>query len=390
MQVRIRSLPIAALAVAALLGLYGTAPAWAGDGGEDAGTVQSFLDGVCSFIMPNQTPCPQLPTVSQGILEIAGLFNARPEAVRAGQNVPGGAVYAGNVATLAPVALASLTPLAFKGAMTSRGQATATQLYDPAANSFFYAVTTLGSVGGNSQPQTLNLFYDYLLRTVPVFIKGQTVAKLSLPLAVLNSSNGSERFVCGALGCPASEATLHISASCTGGAACLTGTVSGDFAGTGTQQIYQAADLGVTFSAAFGASPISKLPHATFAVQVPLVVTPANDAPYFAFNLIPDKAVFLVPQTGFPTPKLGSGTSVGIPPYAAPPCASTAGTACPTSTTPPPSSYGFCASFSNNFTGPIGNPAPAVAAFVQIGTDGEALASTPLAGTGASLAECPF
>lgn len=389
MHFRIRFLPIAALAAAALLSLGRAAPAWAGDGGEDAGTVQSFLDTVCSFITPNQTPCPQLPTVSQGILEIAGLFNARPEAVRAGQNVPGGAVYAGNVATLPPVALASLTPLAFKGALTSRATATPTQLYDPAANSFFYAVTTLGSVGGVSQPQTFNLFYDYLLRTVPVFIKGQTVAKLSLPLAVLDS-NGNERFVCGALGCPASEATLQITATCTGGPACLTGTVSGDFAGTGTQQTYQAADLGVTFSAAFGASAISKLPHATFAVQAPLVVTPANDPAYFGFNLIADKMVFLNPQTGFPTPKLGSGTSVGIPPYAAPPCASSAGTACPTTTPPPPSAYGFCASFSNNFTGPIGNPAPAVAAFVQIGVDGETLASTPLPGTGATLAECPF
>ncbi len=123
MQVRIRSLPIAALAVLAALCLFRIEPAWAGDGGEDAGTVQSFLDGVCSFV--GQSPCPQLPTVSQGMLEIAGLFNARPEAVRAGQGVPGGAVYAGNVATEPPAALASLTPLAFKGAMTSRGQAIA-------------------------------------------------------------------------------------------------------------------------------------------------------------------------------------------------------------------------------------------------------------------------
>ncbi len=85
---------------------------------------------------------------------------------------------------------------------------------------------------------------------MPVFIKGQTVAKISLPLTVL-LGNGSERFVCGALGCPASEATLLISATCTGGPACLAGTVSGDFAGSGTQQTYKAADLGVTFSAAY-------------------------------------------------------------------------------------------------------------------------------------------
>ncbi|MGH7031023.1 MAG: hypothetical protein ACREE9_03140 [Stellaceae bacterium] len=392
MQVRIRSLPIAALAVLAALCLFRIEPAWAGDGGEDAGNVQSFLDLVCSAV--GLSPCPQLPTISQGVLEIAGLLDARPEAVRAGQNVPGRAVYAGNVATEPPVTLASLTPLAFKGAMTSRGQATVTQLYNPAANSFFYAVATLGSVGGDLQPLTLNLYYDYLLRTVPVFIKGQTVAKISLPLAVL-SSNGSEHFVCGALGCPASEAILQISATCTGGPACLTGTVSGDFAGSGTQHTYKAADLGVGFSAAFGATPNSRLPHATFAVHAPLIVTAANDAPYSAFNNIANKTVFGADQTGFSAPVLGTGVSIGIPPYAAAPCASLAGTACPTPTTTPPtpappSSYGFCASFSNNFTGPIGNPAPAVAAFVQIGTDGEALASAPLAATGASLAECPF
>jgi hypothetical protein len=386
MHVRIRSSSVAALVLAAALCCYRAGPAWAGGGGEDAGTVQTFLNSVCSFV--GQNPCPQLPTVSQGVLEIAGLLNARPEAVRAGQGVPGSAVNAGNVTVSPPASLASLTPLAFIGAMTSRETATATQLYDPTANSFFYAVTTLGTVEGTSQPQTLNLFYDYLLRTVPVFIKGQTVAKISLPLTVL-ISNGSERFVCGAQGCPASEATLTITATCTGGPTCLAGTISGDFAGSGTQQSYPAADLGVAFSETFGASPISKLPHATFAVQVPLIVTAANDAPYFAFNDIANKTVFEADDTGFPAPVLGAGVSVGVPPYAAPPCSSSAGTAC---SSPPPtsSSYGFCASFSNNFTGPVGNPAPAVAAFVQIGTDGEALVSTPLPGTGATLAECPF
>jgi hypothetical protein len=386
MHVGIRPSSAVALVVVLALCLSRVAPAFAGDGGEDAGTVQSFLNSVCSFV--GQSPCPQLPTVSQGVLELAGLLNARPEAVRAGQDVPGSAVYAGNVTVSPPPSLASLTPIAFKAAMTSSEMATPTQLYDPAADSFFYAVTTLGTVSGFSQPQTLNLYYDYLLRTVPVFIKGQTVAKISLPLTVL-TSNGSERFVCGALGCPASEATLLITAACTGGPTCLAGTVSGDFAGSGTQQTYPAADLGVTFGETFGASPISKLPHATFAVQVPLIVTAANDAPYFAFNDIADETVFEADDTGFPAPVLGAGASVGVPPYAAPPCASSSGTACPS---PPPTSsvYGFCASFSNNYTGPVGNPAPAVAAFVQIGTDGEALATTPLPGTGATLAECPF
>jgi hypothetical protein len=384
MRAHPRFLPVAVVAVLATLSLYAAEPAWAGGGGEDAGTVQSFLNMVCADI--GQSPCPQLPTVTQGVLELAGLLDARPEAIRYDQDVPGTAIFAGNTLAQSPVAQAGLTPLAFIGAQTSRGQATPTQLYDPAANSFFFAVTTLGTGTGTLQPENLNLFYDYQLRTIPVFIKGQTVAKISLPLVVLNSS-GSERFVCGALGCPASEAMLQISASCTGGAACLSGNISGDFAGSGTQQTYKAADLGVTFNATFGASPVSKLPHATFAVQVPLVVTPANDAPYFNADPITGQATFTAPQLGYSTPVLGSGASVGIPPYAAPPCP---GASCPSTTPPPPSAFGFCASFSNNFTGPIANPAPAVAAFVQLGIDGETLASAPLPSPGLDLPECPF
>ena len=387
MHFRIRF--VAILAVAAALSIARVEPATAGDGGEDAGTVQSFLNSVCGVF--GVSPCPQLPTVSQGILELAGLLNARPEALRAAQAVPGSAVYAGNVAIAAPVTLANLAPLAFDGAMTSRGSATPTQLYDPRADSFFYAVVTLGMVDGNSQPQTLNLVYDYLARTVPAFVKGETVAKISLPLAVLRSggSEPGELFVCGAQGCPASEAVLRITATCTGRPTCLSGTVSGDFAGSGTQQTYKAADVGVTFRATFGKSPVSKHPHEILTVQVPLIVTNATDSYYFQFNNIANKFVFEADDIGFPASVLGSGASVGIPPYAAPPCSNSVGTACPS---PPPASstYGFCASFANDVTGPIGNPAPAVAAFVQIGTDGEALASTPLPGTGATLAECPF
>ena len=384
MRVPLHSSPISRLLILGVVWLCATGQARAGGGGEDAGTVQTFLDSICSAV--GQAPCPQLPTASQGILEIAALFNARPEAVRAGQNVSGSAVYAGNVLAQSPVSQASLLPLAFNGARTSRGDAIPTQLYDPAATSFFYAVTTPGTVEGFSQPQTLNLFYDYLLRTVPIFVRGQTVAKISLPLVVLNSSGG-EHFVCGPAGCPASEAMLQIKAICTGGPVCLAGNVSGDFAGLGTQQSYKASDIGITFSVTYGSSPISKLPHATFAVQVPLVVTGVNDPAYFAFNDIANTTLFTADQIGHVAPVLGAGNSVGIPPYAAPPCV---GATCPSTTPPPPSTFGFCASFSNNFTGPIGNPAPAVGAFVTLGTDGETLASAPLPSTAPAQPRCPF
>ena len=399
MHIPAKSLTTYRLAGAAVaLWLCGIGSAWAGDGGADAGTVQSFLDTTCGNIaaiflppQPVQTPCPQLPTVSQGVLEIAALLNARPEAIRSYQNVQGSAIYAGNTLIPSPpVAWSGVTPLAFIGALTSGGQATPTQLYDPKANSYFYAVATVDPV--TQQPGTLNLLYDYLLRTVPVFIKGQTVAKISLPLAVLRA-DGSELAVCGTLGCPASVATLTIKATCTGGPACLTGKVTGDFAGTGTPASYNAKDLGISFTATFGKSSVSTLPHASFAVQVPLVVTNANDPAFFGFSWITGNQTFSGDETGHPAPVLGAGVSVGIPPYAAPLCANPAGTACPAPPAPPPpSTYGFCASFSNNFTGPIGNPAPAVAAFVQLITDGETLASTPLLPlpTGSVPASCPF
>jgi hypothetical protein len=399
MHIRTKSLTTYRLAGAAFaVWLCGIGWAWAGDGGADAGTVQGFLTETCGNIasifspaQPVQTPCPQLPTVSQGVLEIAALLNARPEAIRSYQNVQGSAIYAGNpVIPSPPVVWSSVTPLAFIGAPTSKGQATPTQLNDPKADSYFYAVATLDPV--SQQPGTLNLLYDYLLRTVPVFIKGQTVAKISLPLAVLRP-DGSELAVCGALGCPASVATLTIKATCTGGPACLTGYVTGDFAGTGTLATYKANDVGISFTASFGKSPISALPHASFAVQVPLVVTNANEPAYFGFSWITGNETFSSDETGASTPVLGAGVSVGIPPYAAPLCANPAGTACPTPPAPPPpSTYGFCASFSNNFTGPIGNPAPAVAAYVQLVTDGETLASTPLLPLppGSVPASCPF
>jgi hypothetical protein len=400
MHIPAKSLRISRLAGAVVaLWLCGIGSAWAGDGGADAGTVQSILNSVCGNLGLNvggtTSPfCPQFPTVSQGVLEIAALLNLRPEAARVDVAVPGTAVYAGNTLAQSPVTLSSLTPLAFVGASTSAGQTTPTQVYDPKANSFFYAVTTPGAVGGVSQPQTLNLFYDYLLRTTPTFVAGQVVAKISLPLVVLKP-DGSELAVCGAQGCPASTATLTITATCASGPSCLKGDVSGDFNGAGAQQNYNAADLGVTFSAAFGKSPLSSLPHATFAVQVPLVVTNANDPPYFNgfLNPITSAPAFSNDQVGHVARVLGLGISVGIPPYAAPLCANTAGKACPAAPAPPPlSTYGFCASFSNNFTGPIGKPAPAVAAFVQIAIDGETLASTPLLPLppGSVPSSCPF
>jgi hypothetical protein len=205
---------------------------------------------------------------------------------------------------------------------------------------------------------------------------------------VILQADGKERAVCGSKGCPASVATLNVTASCTGGATCLKGEVVGDF-GTGVLS-YRAEDLGITVTATFGKSAISPLPHATFIVQVPLVVTVKNDQPYFSSlnNPVTGTATFASDQVGNALPGV-PGTFIGIPPYAAPACAGPAGTECPDE--PPQATFGYCASFSNNFTGPFANPAPAVAAFIQLATNGETLISAPLPPIEEAPAPvCPF
>src|SRR5437763_13376569 len=69
-------------------------PAKAGDGGEDFGTLQSFIGaadgstGLCQIVGMN--PCPQLPTLIQAVLQYAGLTNAPAEMVRSTFFVPEG------------------------------------------------------------------------------------------------------------------------------------------------------------------------------------------------------------------------------------------------------------------------------------------------------------
>src|SRR5215469_4694857 len=164
--------------------------AWAGGGGLDAATLQSTLNDLCSFL--KMTSCPQLPTASQLVLEIAGLETAPPDVVRFegalsptavvnAVNPPAGSPIAPAIAPPgSPVAPSSVAPLAFLSGAT----ATVTQAGDSNANSFFYAATN-GAPG--LPPDTLNLVYDYPLLTNPTFAKGQRVASLLIPLVIVNS-----------------------------------------------------------------------------------------------------------------------------------------------------------------------------------------------------------
>src|SRR5436305_4167187 len=73
--------------------------AWAEDGA-DLGSLQALLSGtggLCQIF--NMNPCPQVPTITQGVLQVAGLGNNLAEMVRAQNNIaPGSAVSAGNPA----------------------------------------------------------------------------------------------------------------------------------------------------------------------------------------------------------------------------------------------------------------------------------------------------
>lgn len=407
-------------------------PAWAGHGGGDAGVVQPALNTLCEFLGMPVSSCPQLPTVTQVILQYAALETSSPDFVRrpaklgglaqcsiAGNDVPSGsftpcdanAINAVNRPVPSPIvlsALANLTPLAFT--VNKQGQAVPTQPSDPSAVGFFYAVTT--TTGANGQPDTLQLFYDYPPLTSSTFATGQVVADISLPLQVLNA-DGSERLVCGAQGCPASVATLKIRAFCNGGPACLTATVKGDFFGNGKFETPLAADLGLQVALVFSSSPNSKTIHAIFEVQAPLLVTgPTNSAqcgkaisagtpdptdcgnnpayfgvtPANATNGIATGSPTGINQitglpTAFSTNDLGFtpaflGAPVGVAPSAAPTCLNNS---CPT----PASTFPFCASFSVK-----GTLNPAVAAFFAIATDGTANVSAPLVQP--PLAKCPF
>ncbi len=374
------------------------------------------------------TSCPQLPTITQALLEVAALASSPPEIVAAQNSIaPGSNVTAGNLAAVPPPPdfggvpfplnsttspalqdlLSTLTPAAF--ASKNLGTAAATQLYAPNADTFLYAVGVSSSgeveTGANlTAPDTVYFFYDDLFRVAQAFTKGQIVAKFSFPLTVLNS-NGTEN--------PAVMTTLKITSCANGLASCFTANATGDFLGTRSPQTVDASQLGIQFALVFGKSPTSTQKHAIFEVAVPLLVTgacvgsdpmclpgqtfpgPNTDPPYFYFfhNGVPGPINTAI-YTAFGTAgdDLGAhahpvtqpeilpvGASIGLAPTAAPLCTSTT---CP----PPPGTlpqqaptFALCAALPDNSNGPAARLRPAVGAFYAISTNGETLLSAPLA-----------
>lgn len=324
------------IAIALCVGCAG--PAWAGGGGADAGTLQSFLDGtVCPFL--GIANCPQLfPNVTELVLETAGLENAPPEMVRAANSIPPtAAVTVGNPPAGSPFVLSNVSPLSFISPATRRGALTVAQPGDQSANSFFYAATD--GISPTQAPDTLFLVYDYPPLTNPTAANagGRDIADITLPLTVLQG-DGSEVAV-----------PTVIQVIGTGCKTCYKVQAVGNFPGKGTQTV-KAEDLGLAVTLAFQPSPNSAASHAVLQVQVPLLVT-ANDPAYFfdpISTVLP--AIFVNPEFGF-TPGF-LGLPIGMAPVAAQ----------------------FTANIANN----SGADVPAVNAYAAIATDGETLVSAPL------------
>jgi hypothetical protein len=406
-----RSLTISRLAAAGVaLWLGGAGAAWAGDGGgADLASLNNVLGGVpfgtgglcASLGVPF---CPQTPTVTQAVLQIAAWTIVPTEMIRATNSIPiSDAVNAGNpsippvgptpppITTALPVSgtvlsnlLANLTPLAFtSAAQTNTGAAAAVPLYNTNADTFLYAVGSLHPSDPQSvQPDTVYFLYEDLSRNTQTVTNGQIFAKFSFPLTVLNN-DGSES--------PPMITTLRVIAACTGGPSCLQAQVIGGF-GASTSNPVPATQLGIGFGLVFAPSQLSTRAHAIFQWSFPSLITgacsvsltcspgtPDTDPLYF-FNPISNIgfSFFVTDNLGFqaqscPGSKciLGNnGMSVGIAPSAGP-------------FGPPPASgvsspFALCASLPDNSNGPGAHLYAAVGAYYAMATTGEMLLSAPV------------
>ena len=342
MSASIRSFTFSRLAGAvAALWLSGAGLAWAGDGGNDLGTLNNALVDLCSLFEGTYgvplLSCPQAPTITQAVLQVAAWNLVPTEMISATNSIPLGARVNAGSPSIPPVGptpppittfpvqgtalsnlLTNLTPLAFIS--SSPGPANATQLYNTSADIFFYAVASLSKSSTQSvQPDTLYLFYDDTARTNANIMQGQIVANMSLPLVVLSSGGTTERLV---------PTTLQFRVPAAGGLPCSASTVVGNFSGASSgSQTLMGSQIGVNCAVVFAPSPLSTKSHAIFEVQVPLVVTMTTDPLYFSNPISNVSYSFKSNDTGFTpsavnppqTPILGAnGNSIGIGPAAVP------------------------------------------------------------------------
>jgi hypothetical protein len=424
MSLLIRSSIISRLfnAVAAL-SLCGSTAAWAATGGSDQGTVNSAWQTFCKTTLPSfgivLPSCPVVPSVTQGILQLAASQQAPPVVVRSNSGPSGSLAPLGQAVdaidpslpmALIPVPnstesftaitkfpipakstttkplvlglsdlLPAMTPLAFIS--SSKGPAPAAQLYDRSANVFLYGVASEFTGQSGSEPDTVFFAYDDTSLTNGNLKQGSVVAEFSFPLVVLTgyapppAPSGTETLV---------PTTLQFRATTAGD--CSASTVSGQsLDGTLTTPpsvsfSLFASQIGIDCAVVFAPSPLSTASHAIFEVRVPLIVTLATDPQYIGSNLY---NVIASPWssdvTGFPqTPPGGfsgvkgipDGSFIGLAPSAQPLLPQ--GSPNPTGAIP----YALCA----NLPGGNGNgqaPVPSVATFYAIANDGATLLSAP-------------
>ena len=394
-------------AVAVLFLCSGEA-AWAGNGGSDLAGEQGVVNALCATFgmtgMMGAPPCPQLPTLTQAILEAAALGNNLPEMLRTVDNdPPGSAVTAGNpaappaaipfitnsngtktailpTATTTPstsTVLSGLTALASVSQSAASGTGLVTQLSDPNADTFVYAVGVSSNqsiFGGLTDPDRVYFFFEDLNRTNQ---NGTISAKFLLPSTV-KDSNGEH----------AVPTTLTFTG--TNGGDCSMSTVSGSFAGSPTTP----GAIGIDCTVVFSASPTSIQPHAIFEVSVPTLATPATDpADYRSPN--PINTGVLTAFRATHAWLLSNGTSIGLSPTAGPLCSDLFGpaytTQCPTSQVPgspyPPFPFALCASLPVNTNGTGAQLRPAVGVYYAIATSGEVWLSAALPSV--SVSSCP-
>ena len=392
-------------------------PAWPGGGGEDAA---GLLMALCQFAADFSIPCPQYPTYTTKnspvtspatpiVLELAAWENVTPDSLRIADsdctqfgtllgppniycsqlavnatNGPTKSPLAAPVTALPPPALPYLTPLAFVSKPSGATvPLTVTQYGDSAANSFFYAAVLEDKSG---HAQSLDLFYDYPMGTLPVSFA------VTLPVAMIVNNAATE-----------SSVVATLSATCYGPSACPNVKVNIPSLGPSS---YSPASLGWTFNFYFSSSPNSSAVHPIAEVEIPLLVNPNTDPFYFlgpptwaSLPQCPDGInqisgycnVFSQtnPPNGF-APTFLHNTVIGMAPSAAPQCpGAQPGTTCPATypaNAPQPLSptFGFCTKFN-------GSRQPAVAGFLAIAPDGTTYASSPVnpAPTGVQYPACP-
>jgi hypothetical protein len=405
------------LSVVAVFWLSGDQPARAGGGGADFTGLQNYINSVCTTVAGalgiTISNCPQVPTISQGVLELSALHDNTLEAARSQLAIPVAPyVDAANPSRppanpetcettscvdplnpitglpIDPSVLSTLRPLAFISAEKDNGTATPTQLSDTDANIFFYVVggKSSASMVDPLEPDTLLLFYEVLPQDEDdrrMFVP--RLASFSLPLTVLNSDSMTERAV---------PAVLRYKAPAPGGktppAPCSASAITASFSGSGTQTLSPAA-LGIDCAVTFGATPLSSHPHAVFEISIPLLVTFNTDPiivdNYYGFardrssNAFPDNVGFQPASCPGNNCILGAnGSKIGIAPSAGP-----LGPAVTSSS--PPATYSLCANLPTK--GRFAPPVPAVAAFYAIAGNGaDVLVSAPLAPTPPGIV-CP-